>query len=109
MQYRYAVEGNILGTVTQCFSPMLSKKVHVRAYTVKAHERVIRTRIYKFICEKCDQVTTRESYGPMPMYCESCRPPAAKTKVVKKKKKPRPVGVRTAKAHQEQSSRAAGE
>lgn len=89
---------------------MPSKKVHVRAYTVKAHERVIRTRIYKFICEKCDQATTRESYGPMPLYCESCRPPVSKSKAgEKKRKKPRPVAVRTAKAHQEQSRRAAGE
>ncbi|MBW4637878.1 MAG: hypothetical protein KME05_06520 [Gloeocapsa sp. UFS-A4-WI-NPMV-4B04] len=85
---------------------MPSKKVHVRAYTVKAHERVIQTRVYKFICEKCNQVTTRESYGPMPMYCESCRPPAAKINAAKKKKKPRPVAVRTAKAHQELSRRA---
>ena len=86
---------------------MPSKKVHVRAYTVKAHERVIQTRVYKFICEECDQVTTRESYGPMPMYCEACRPQKAKVNAAKKKKKPRPVAVRTVKAHQEQSRSAA--
>ena len=81
---------------------MPSKKVHVRAYTVKAHERIIQTRVYKFICEKCDQVVTRESYGPMPMYCESCRPPVPKTKATKKKKKPRPVLVKKAKDLQQE-------
>ena len=88
---------------------MPSKKVHVREYTVRAHVRVIQTRRYKFICKECNKDTERESYGPMPMYCERCRPPAAKINSVKKKKKPRPVAVRTAKAHQEQSKRAAGE
>lgn len=81
-------------------SIMPSKKVHVREYTVRAHERVIKTRLYKFICAQCDQMTKRESYGPRPLYCETCRPPATE-KVRKTKKKPRPVGVRTAKAHKE--------
>lgn len=85
------------------------KKVQVREYTVRAHVRVIKTRVYMFICKQCKQDSERESYGPRPLYCERCRPQKAKVNAAKKKKKPRPVGVRTAKAHQEQSRRAAGE
>jgi hypothetical protein len=50
----------------------------------------------------CKQDTGRESYGPRPLYCKRCQPPAAKKNAAKKKKKPRPVQVQTEKAHQEQ-------
>ncbi|MGL4623217.1 MAG: hypothetical protein ACRCZS_29905 [Chroococcidiopsis sp.] len=54
---------------------MPSKKVFVREYTVRAHERTIHTRLFKFICQQCSQPTERETYGSRPLYCESCRPP----------------------------------
>jgi hypothetical protein len=76
---------------------MPSKTVKVREYTVRAHERIIKTRLYKFICAQCDQRTTRESYGPRPKYCETCRPPVSTTDT-RKKKKPRPVLVKNTKA-----------
>lgn len=71
---------------------MPSKRVHVREYTVRAHERVIHSRRYKFICAECNQPTVRESYGPRPSYCESCRPSYSRTDSgSSKKKRPRPV------------------
>lgn len=76
---------------------MPSKTVKVREYTVRAHERTIKTRLYKFICAQCDQMTKRESYGPRPKYCEACRPPISTTDT-RKKKKPRPVLVKNTKA-----------
>ncbi len=54
---------------------MPSKYVHVREYTVRAHHRLIHTRIYKFICKQCKQPTVRETFGGKPLYCEVCRPP----------------------------------
>ncbi|URD53541.1 hypothetical protein [Chroococcidiopsis sp. CCNUC1] len=79
---------------------MPSKRVFVRKYTVRAHERTIHTRFYKFICQQCDQPTERETYGPRPMYCDSCRPSASRSVEDPKhrKKKPRPVLVKRAKA-----------
>lgn len=80
------------------FNSMPSKRIHVREYTVRAHERVIHTRLYKFICQQCTQPTQRESFGPRPLYCEVCRPPVSReTEPVGKKKKPRPVLVKQAK------------
>ncbi|MBE9019935.1 hypothetical protein C7Y66_01230 [Chroococcidiopsis sp. CCALA 051] len=78
---------------------MPSKKVFVREYTVRAHERTIHTRLYKFICQQCSQPTERESYGPRPLYCETCRPPMSRMleDPKYKKKKPRPVLVKQAK------------
>ena len=78
---------------------MPSKKVFVREYTVRAHERTIHTRLYKFICQQCSQPTERESYGPRPLYCETCRPPMSRMveDPKNKKKKPRPVLVKQAK------------
>lgn len=82
---------------------MPSKKVFVREYTVRAHERVIHTRLYKFICASCSQPTERESYGPRPLYCEVCRPPVSSIDTSKhKKKKPRPVLVKKAKRSRSQ-------
>jgi hypothetical protein len=86
---------------------MAKKKVKVCEYTVRAHVRVIRSRVYMFICKQCNKDTERESYGPRPLYCERCRPPASKTNAAYKKKKPRPVRVQTAKAYSEQQNRAA--
>ncbi|MBD2309298.1 hypothetical protein H6G17_27965 [Chroococcidiopsis sp. FACHB-1243] len=79
---------------------MPSKRIHVREYTVRAHERTIHTRLYKFICLSCSQPTQRETYGPRPLYCESCRPPGLRAieDPKHKKKKPRPVLVKQAKS-----------
>lgn len=85
---------------------MPSKKVFVREYTVRAHARTIHTRLYKFICQQCNQPTQRESFGPRPLYCEICRPPASRQKATtNKKKKPRPVQVLAAKNRQAKKSR----
>lgn len=54
---------------------MPSKYVHVREYTVRAHNRLLKTRVYKFICKQCDNSTEREVYGKCPTYCVECRPP----------------------------------
>lgn len=84
---------------------MSTKKVKVREYTVRAHKRVIQTRNYLFICKQCNKDTERESFGPRPLYCEVCRPPVSQADTVrKKKKKPRPVLVKTANSSRSQAS-----
>lgn len=86
---------------------MPSKRVNVREYTVRAHERVIYSRWYNFICKQCNKPTERQSYGPRPLYCEVCRPPVSRRDAAVKKKKPTPVLVKKAKASQAQKSKAA--
>ncbi|HLP90457.1 MAG TPA: hypothetical protein VK184_17960 [Nostocaceae cyanobacterium] len=70
---------------------MATKTIHVREYTVRAHQRVIHTRVFNFVCKQCNQPTNRETFGPRPLYCESCRPPQApkKSQQVSSKAKPR--------------------
>lgn len=87
---------------------MPSKKVVVREYTVRAHDRTIYTRLYKFICQQCNQPTERETYGSRPLYCEICRPPLSRAVEDPKhsKKKPRPVLVKQGKASRTKSHRA---
>lgn len=75
---------------------MPSKRIHVSSYTVRAHERMIHTRLYKFICADCQQATERQSYGPRPLYCEACRN-NSRTQPIVKKKKPTPVLVKQTK------------
>lgn len=75
---------------------MPSKRVHVREYTIRAHERVIHTRVYKFICQQCNQDVEREPYVSRPLYCARCRPSLTRTELAKKKK-PRPVLVKQSK------------
>ncbi len=58
---------------------MPSKYVFVKEYTVQAHNRLIHTRTFKFICKQCSAPTVRETYGSRPLYCEQCRPPKPKT------------------------------
>lgn len=72
---------------------MPSKIIHVREYTVSAHQRTIHTRVFNFVCKQCDQPTSRETFGPRPLYCEKCRPPQPpkKTPTPVKKAKPRPM------------------
>ena len=87
---------------------MPSKKVFVREYTVRAHDRTIHTCLYKFICQQCSQPTERETYGSRPLYCEIYRPPLSR--VVEdpkhKKKKPRPLLVKQAKSSKAKSIQA---
>ena len=53
---------------------MPSKKVHVRAYRVKAHDRTIHTRVYKFVCVGCDKKVERETYATVcPSYGNKCK------------------------------------
>lgn len=70
---------------------MATKTINVREYTVRAHQRVIHTRVFNFVCKQCNQPTNRETFGPRPLYCESCRPPQApkKSQQVSSKAKPR--------------------
>jgi hypothetical protein len=71
---------------------MTSKTIDVREYTVKAHKRLIHSRMFKFICKGCGQSTSRETFGPRPLYCQVCRPPSPpkkSTPAPPKKAKPR--------------------
>jgi hypothetical protein len=72
---------------------MASKYVDVHEYTVRAHKRLIHTRVFHFVCKECNQTTKRETFGPRPLYCEGCRPPQAPRKSVQpsQKAKPRPM------------------
>jgi hypothetical protein len=54
---------------------MATKQIDVKEYTVRAHKRLIQTRVFHFVCKQCNQSTKRETFGPRPLYCESCRPP----------------------------------
>jgi len=52
---------------------MPSKKIRVREYTVRAHERTIHTRKFKFICSFCNETCERETYATAcPMYGNAC-------------------------------------
>ena len=86
---------------------MPSKRVNVREYKVRAHERVIYSRWYNFICKQCNKSTERESFGPRPLYCEVCRPTVSRTDADVKKKKPTPVLVKRARGSQKKDSHAA--
>ena len=58
---------------------MPSKKVHVKSYRVKAHDRTIHTRVYKFVCVGCDQKVERETYATAcPAYGNKCKGVKAK-------------------------------
>jgi hypothetical protein len=58
---------------------MSSKKVHVKQYTVKAHTRVIHTRVYKFLCSYCLNEVERETYATCcPKYGNKCQGVASK-------------------------------
>ena len=72
---------------------MATKVVDVREYTVRAHKRVIHTRVFNFVCKECNQATKRETFGTRPLYCESCRPPQPpkKSAQVSEPSKPRPM------------------
>ena len=54
---------------------MATKTINVREYTVRAHKRIISTRVFSFVCKECGKPTERETFGPRPLYCEKCRPP----------------------------------
>jgi hypothetical protein len=76
---------------------MASKYINVREYTVRAHQRLIKTRVFNFVCKECDQSTKRETFGPRPLYCEKCRPPQAPRKSMTRsqKAKPRPMAYKS--------------
>ena len=69
---------------------MASKYVDVREYTVRAHKRLIHTRVFNFVCKECNQSTKRETFGPRPLYCEKCRPPQASRRSVTRTQKAKP-------------------
>jgi hypothetical protein len=52
---------------------------------VKAHTRVIKQRMYRFVCKNCNLVVERVCFPSQPLYCLVCRPP--KIKVEKKPSK----------------------
>ncbi|MBW4630366.1 MAG: hypothetical protein KME30_00225 [Iphinoe sp. HA4291-MV1] len=59
---------------------------------VKAHTRIIKQRVYRFVCKNCNQVVERTCYPSQPLYCLECRPQkgtASKTnhKAIAKSKK----------------------
>lgn len=82
----------------------------MREYTVRAHERVIHSRRYKFVCAECKQPTERESFGPRPLYCSGCRPTVSRTDTTKNnKKRTKPVLVKRANAPQDDGIHAASQ
>jgi septum formation inhibitor MinC len=46
---------------------------------VKAHVRVIRQKLYRFVCKECNSVSERICFPSQPLYCEQCRPPKLKS------------------------------
>jgi hypothetical protein len=60
---------------------------------VKAHTRVMKQRVYRFVCKECAAVVERTCYPSQPLYCLECRPPkvkasnSSKRTVAKSKKK----------------------
>ncbi len=50
---------------------------------VQAHVRVIKQKVYRFVCKACNQVVERTCYPSQPLYCDRCRPPKPKTKIEK--------------------------
>ncbi len=61
---------------------------------VKAHVRVIKQKVYRFVCKSCNLVVERTCFPSQPLYCDRCRPPKLKvekppTKSIKSKKKPK--------------------
>lgn len=63
---------------------MPSKKIHVKEYVVRAHDRTIHTRIYKFVCSYCQETTERETYATCcPKYGNKCNGVASKCNRVK--------------------------
>lgn len=69
---------------------MATKTIDVREYTVRAHKRQIHTRVFHFVCKQCNQATKRETFGPRPLYCESCRPPQPPKKSTQESRKAKP-------------------
>ncbi|BAZ42629.1 hypothetical protein NIES4101_85980 [Calothrix sp. NIES-4101] len=45
---------------------------------VKAHVRIIRQKVYRFVCKQCNSVSERICFPSQPLYCEICRPPKQK-------------------------------
>lgn len=76
---------------------MASKLINVREYTVRAHKRQIHTRVFNFVCKECNEATKRETFGPRPLYCETCRPPQVpkKSQPTAHKAKPRPMSYKS--------------
>jgi hypothetical protein len=72
---------------------MATKQIDVREYTVRAHKRLIHTRVFHFVCKQCNEATKRETFGPRPLYCETCRPPQPPKRTLQEssRAKPRPM------------------
>ncbi|WP_238360567.1 hypothetical protein [Iningainema tapete] len=69
---------------------MASKYIDIKEYTVRAHKRLIHTRVFNFVCKECQQTTKRETFGPRPLYCEICRPPQPPKKSLLQPQKGKP-------------------
>ena len=78
-----------------------------KTVAVKAHERVIYSREYYFICKECNRDVSRETFGSRPLYCLQCRPPKSEKKTdLGQKKRPRPVLVQSDNTPQDLVNRA---
>ncbi len=52
---------------------MAQKTIRVKEYTVRAHERTIRTRVFKLICSHCNEACERETFATTcPKYGDQC-------------------------------------
>ena len=67
---------------------MPSKKIKVKEYTVRAHEREIYTRTFKLVCSHCYDPCERTTYATTcPKYGNQCNDNKKKCKRFKKQQK----------------------
>ena len=67
---------------------MASKKIQVKEYTVRAHEREIHTRTFKLVCSFCNEACERETYATScPKYGDQCNSVKKKCKRFLKEQK----------------------
>ncbi len=69
----------------------MDKQLEIKEVFVQAHTRVIKQRVYRFVCKGCNHVVERVCYPSQPLYCEKCRPTKPK------KQKPSPTLVKSKK------------
>ncbi|MDM9383435.1 hypothetical protein QUB80_22355 [Chlorogloeopsis sp. ULAP01] len=72
----------------------MDKHLDTKEVFVKAHVRIIKQRVYRFVCKQCNQVVERICYPSHPLYCSRCKPskpPKQKPApmLIKSKKKPK--------------------
>lgn len=62
-----------------------TRQLESKEIFVKAHTRVMKQRVYRFVCKDCNSTVERTCYPSQPLYCLECRPPKSKTSKFNKK------------------------